>query len=162
MAFTPTLPPSGIKERLEDALRSAEIEDKDSVRAATLRLVRCAVRDRDVSARTRGDCAGCPEEAVRDVLETMAAQREISAREYDEAGRVEDAMREREELAVIQDFLPQPLTGAALEAAVAKVVEDLEATKLKDVGRCMSELKSRFPGRIDTGAAGKAVKKALG
>lgn len=162
MAYTAQIEEPGFKARLEEALEAAEAQDVDGIRAATLRLVQCAVRDRDVSARSRGDCEGCPDEAVRQVLATMAAQREVSAREYDEAGRIEDAEREREELAVIEEFLPQPLTGDALETAVNAVVEDLEASKLKDIGRCMSALKTRYPGQIETGSAGKAVRRALG
>lgn len=162
MAYTSQLEEPGFKARLKAALETAEAQDSDGVRAATLRLVQCAVRDRDVSARSRGECEGCPEAAVRQVLQTMAAQREVSAREYDEAGRIEDAEREREELAIIEEFLPRPLMGEALEAAVRGVVEDLDASKLKDVARCMSALKQRYPGRIDTGAAGKAVRQALG
>lgn len=131
------------------------------VRAATLRLIRCAVRDRDASARTRGDCDGCQDTVVRNVLTTMAEQRRISSREYEEAGRIEDAERERAELAVIEEFLPKPLGGEALEAAVRDVVDDLEASTLKDLGKCMSTLKARYPGVIDSRAAGKAVRRAL-
>ena len=63
---------------------------------------------------------------------------------------------------MLEAFLPRPLDGDALEDAVEQVVEDLEARKLKDMGRCMAELQSRYPGRIDTGSAGKAVRRALG
>ena len=151
-----------LRTRLETALREAESEAPDGVRASTLRLVACAVRDRDVSARRRGECEGCPDAGVREVLMTMAEQRRISAREFDESGRIADAEREREELAVIEEFLPQLLKGEALEVAVQDVVEDLEATTLKDLGRCMSTLKARYPGRIDSQKAGKAVREALG
>ena len=144
------------------ALQSAEQDDPQGIRARTLRLVKCAMRDRDVTARTQGQCEGCEDNEVRDLLETMVAQREVSAREYDESGRISDAEREREEIEIIQAFLPRPLEGEALDAAVEKVVEDLEASKLKDMGRCMAELQSRYPGRIDTGSAGKAVRRALG
>ena len=120
------------------------------------------MRDRDVTARTQGQCEGCEDTEVRKLLETMVAQREVSAREYDESGRISDAEREREEIAVLEAFLPRPLDGDALEDAVEQVVEDLEARKLKDMGRCMAELQSRYPGRIDTGSAGKAVRRALG
>lgn len=161
MAFTSESEPAGYKDRLKSALAEAEAEDRDSVRAATLRLILCAVRDRDASARSKGECDGCPEAAVKQVLELMAAQREISAREYDDSGRITDAEREREELAVIKEFLPKPLSGEALEEAVDRIVAELEASKLTDVGRCMSALKARYPGRIDSGAAGKAVREAL-
>lgn len=151
-----------IRDRLVAALHSAEQDDPQGVRARTLRLVKCAMRDRDVTARTQGQCEGCEDTEVRKLLETMVAQREISAREYDESGRISDAEREREEIEVLEAFLPRPLDGNALDTAVDQVVTDLEAHKLKDMGRCMAELQNRYPGRIDTGTAGKAVRRALG
>lgn len=151
-----------LKSQLAAALSAAESSDSNSVEAQTLRLIQCAVQDRDVTARGRGNCDGCPEAAVRDVLKTMVEQREQTAREYDESGRLEEAEREREEIEVIKHFLPPPLEGDDLEAAVASVIEDLEATKLKDMRRCMTELKARYPDRLVNGAASKAVKKALG
>ena len=150
-----------LKARIVQALKSETANGASDVELATLRLIDCAVRDRDVCARGRGVGEGCPDADVRTVLETMVAQREVSAREHDAAGRIEDAIREREEIEVIQKFLPVPLSGKKLEAAVGEIVEDLGASKLKDVGRCMSALKERFPGMIDTGSAGKAVREAL-
>lgn len=150
-----------LRQRLIAARDEAEAVDPDGVEAATLRLILCAVGDRDVTARKRGECAGCPELAMQDLLVTMARQRKLSARDYDEAGRIEEAERERAELAVIETFLPKKLTGDILELAVQEVVDDLEASKLKDMGRCMAELKARYPGRIETGSAGKAVREAL-
>lgn len=159
---------STLKTRIAEALSAAEslvasgkASPSEATRAATLRLITCAVRDRDASARTRGDCDGCPEASVRDVLETMAAQRRVSSREFDEAGRIEDAEREREELRVIEEFLPKPLAEEELDLAVRDVVEELEASTLKDLGKCMSTLKARYPGKIDSRAAGKAVRRAL-
>jgi hypothetical protein len=150
-----------LKTRIVQALKSETENGASDVELATLRLIECAVRDRDVCARGRGVGEGCPDADVRSVLETMVAQREVSAREHDAAGRIEDAIREREEIEVIQKFLPVPLSGRKLEAAVGEIVADLGASKLKDVGRCMSALKERFPGMIDSGSAGKAVREAL-
>jgi len=152
---------SSLRERIDSALAEAEHDNPDGVRAQTLRLLTCAIRDRDVSARTRGECSGCPEEALREVIETMADQLRLSASEYEEAGRIEEAERERDELAVIEAFLPARLDEKALETAVKSVVEDLNASKLKDAGRCMQALKSRFPGQIDPAHAGKLVRNTL-
>ncbi len=151
-----------IRQRLNRALVDAERVDPNDVRSQTLRLVICAVADRDVTARARGACSGCEESEIQTLLETMVAQREISANEYDDAGRIADAERERDEIEVIDVFLPKLLAGEALETAVQAVVTDLEASKLKDVGRCMTALRERFPGRIECGPAGKAVRAALG
>jgi uncharacterized protein YqeY len=161
MGQTDVSPATTIRDRLVAALQTAESDDAEGVRARTLRLVKCAMRDRDVMARGQGNCAGCEDTEVRKLLEVMVAQREISAREYDESGRISDAEREREEMEILQSFLPRPLAGDALEDAVEVVIEDLDATKLKDMGRCMAELQTRYPGRIETGTAGKAVRRAL-
>lgn len=150
-----------LRTRLKRARTDAETTDHDGVEAATLRLILCAVDDRDVTARQRGECSGCDETTVRELLGMMATQRQVSAREYDEAGRIEEAERERAELAIIQSFLPQKLSGAALEAAVAEIVEEVEAHRLKDVGRCMDALKARYPGQIDSASAGKIVRAVL-
>jgi len=157
-----------LKSRLEMALEAAEARAAlpdasadDKTRAATLRLISCAVRDRDASARHKGDCDGCPDTAVREVLETMAAQRRTSSREFDEIGRIEDAERERDELAVIEEFLPRPLDEEELESAVRDVVDELDASTLKDLGKCMSTLKARYPGKINSRTAGKVVRRAL-
>ncbi len=150
-----------LRVRLESALEAANEDDRDSIESATLRLILCAVDDRDVTARERGECGGCPEKVMQDLLQTMASQRKSSAREYDEAGRIEEAERERTELAVIETFLPETLSGAPLQEAVSDVIEELEATKLKDMGRCMQMLKERYPDRIDTASASKAIREAL-
>ncbi|MEM1150040.1 MAG: GatB/YqeY domain-containing protein [Pseudomonadota bacterium] len=159
---------SSLKTRIAEALSAAEARvesgeasPSEATRAATLRLITCAIRDRDASARTRGDCDGCPEASVRDVLDTMAAQRRVSSKEFEEAGRIEDAERERDELEVIEEFLPKPLANDELDVAVKTVVEELEASTLKDLGKCMSTLKARYPGKIDSRAAGMAVRRAL-
>lgn len=150
-----------LKARIAQALKDESDETTNDVRLATLRLIDCAVRDRDVSTRGRGDGDTCPEADIRDVLEIMISQRVESAAEHEEEGRIEEAMREREEIEVIKQFLPKPLLGDELAKAVRAIVEELGATKLKDLGRCMSALKERYPGLIQSGPAGRAVREAL-
>ena len=151
-----------LRNRIDAALSQAESEQPCGVEAQTLRLIKCAMDDRDVIARKRGECSGCDNEVIEDLLETMAEQREKSIKQYDDAGRIADAEREREELEVILSFLPEPLSGDALQSAAAAVVTELQARKLKDVGRCMTALRKRFPGRIECGPASKAVRAAIG
>lgn len=151
----------GLRARILQALKDDSAAAGDECRRATLRLIECAIRDRDVCARGRGQGAGCPDEDVRTVLETLVAQREESAREHDDEGRIEDAIREREEIDIIRSFLPKPLSGKALEIAVKQVVEDLGAKKLADLGRAVMALKERYPGLIEPVSAGKAVRAVL-
>ncbi len=147
---------------LEADLSRAETDDSDSVEAATLRLAMCAVHDRDADARAHDQCEGCDDSVIRDVLSLMVRQREDSADRYENAGRIEMADREREELEILQRYLPKPIEGKELEEVVQGVIGDLDARSLKDLGRCMTELKSRFPDQLDSCEAGRKVRAALG
>ncbi len=151
-----------LRDRINAALLQAENDSPNGVEAQTLRLIKCAMDDRDVIARSRGECSGCDNEVIVELLETMVTQREQSIQNYDDAGRIVDAEREREELDIINAFLPRPLAGDALSSAAAKVVDELKARKLKDVGRCMTALRARYPGQIECGPASKAVRAAIG
>lgn len=151
-----------LRDRINAALLKAENDAPNGVEAQTLRLIKCAMDDRDVIARSRGECSGCDNEVIVELLEIMVEQREKSIQNYDDSGRIVDAEREREELEIINAFLPRPLAGEALDSAAVKVVDELQARKLKDVGRCMSALRERYPGQIECGPASKAVRAAIG
>lgn len=153
---------SSLRNRIELGLSIAESSDPNGVEAQTLRLIRCALEDRDVVARSRGECGGCESDVIVELLETMARQREKSIERFDDAGRIADAEREREELEVINSFLPKPLSGDALNVAAETIVRELQARKLKDVGRCMNALREKYPGQIECGPASKAVRAAIG
>ena len=132
-----------LRERISAELTAATKARAD-VRLSTLRLIQCAVRDRDIAARASDRTSGCDE-----------------TKTYDEAGRPELAEREREEIAVIREFMPEPLTAGELAAAVREVVDELGATGLKDMGRCMETLKARYAGRFTVSEAAAAVKALL-
>lgn len=151
----------GLKARILQALKDESARTESETRLHTLRLIECAIRDRDVCARGRGEGEGCPDADVQRVLQIMVAQREEAASEHEEEGRLEDAIRDREEVDIIKAFLPKPLSGRALDIAVKQVVDDLGASKLKDLGRCVTTLKERYPGQIEAASAGKAVRTAL-
>lgn len=151
-----------LRNRINTALSSAEAENANSVESQTLRLIKCAMDDRDVIARGRGECSGCDNEVILELLETMVVQRERAIKQFDDNGRIAEAEREREEIEIIAEFLPKPLIGEALESAAAAVVTQLQASKLKDVGRCMTVLREKYPGQIECGPASKAVRAAIG
>ncbi len=148
-----------LRARIADCLERA-VAQGDDVKVATLRLLTCAVRDRDRGAHAR-DLSGCPDAEVMTVLHTMIRQREASIRDYEDAGRADLAEQERAELEALRCVMPPPLPDDEVRNAAARVVADLHASGLKDIGRCVTELKSRFPGRVDAAAAGAAVKNLL-
>lgn len=150
-----------LSERLSLALKTAMKERADKTRIGTLRLINAALKDRDIAARAEDRCCGLPDDEVLAVLTKMVKQREEAAQTYEEAGRIELAEQERAELEVIREFLPRQLSESEIETAVEEVIDELDAEGLKDMGKCMGALKSKYAGSMDFGCAGAKVKKAL-
>ena len=118
------------------------MRDKAAQRLSTLRLINAAIKDKDIAARAGGsDNEGVPEGEVLAILGKMSKQRIESARAYEEGGRLDLADREREEIAVIEEFLPQQLDAKQTDAAVAEAIAEIGATSIRDMGKVMGLLK---------------------
>jgi len=148
-----------MRDQLNDALKEA-MKAQDKRRISTLRLINAAIKDRDIASRGSGK-DGLSEDEVLQILTKMVKQREESAKTYEEASRLDLAQQEREEIAIIKDFLPKQLDETETEEAVNAVVAELGVSGLKDMGRTMSALKERYPGKMDFGLASKMVKTLL-
>ena len=137
------------------------MKEKQTRRVATLRLVNAAIKDRDIALRGKGKDIADDEE-ILDILTKMVKQREESSRMYREAGRNELEAQELEEMEIIREFLPQQLSPAEAEAAVDKAISEAQADSLRDMGKVMGILKSRYRGQLDMGVVGPMVKSRLG
>ena len=148
---------------LRDDIKAATITamkagDKD--RTAALRLIGAKIKDRDIELRTSTKEVN-DDDLVVDVLQKMAKQRRESIQMYEDGGRQELADKEKAELAVIEEYLPQQMDEAATIAAIEAVKADLGAEGPKDMGRVMAELKSRHGALLDMSKASGLVKAAL-
>lgn len=141
---------------LKDAMRN-----RDQVRLATLRLIQAAVKDRDIAARAEDRCAGCGQDEILALLQKLVKQREESAETYEQAGRLDLAERERREAEIVREYLPEPMGENEIADAAREVVDELDASGLKDMGKCMGALKERYTGRMDFSQAGKEIKSLL-
>ncbi|MCY4393602.1 MAG: GatB/YqeY domain-containing protein [Rhodospirillaceae bacterium] len=145
-----------IKAELKEAMKARERR-----KTATLRLISAALKDRDIAARTKGVPDGIDEMQILGMLQTMVKQRRESIDHYEQGGRLELAEQEREEIEIINDFLPPRLDEDAIEAAVGSVIDELGAASVKDMGRTMAELRQRYAGQMDFGKASALVKSRL-
>lgn len=150
-----------IRKRLTRELSEA-MKAKDQTRLCTIRLINAAIKDRDIAARSEDNIEGVGEAEIREILAKMIKQRKDSAQIYDEAGRIELAEQERREIEIIQGFLPKPLSDQDVEKAIHDAINETGASSIRDMGRIMGVLKSRYAGQIDFGKAGQRVKAALG
>ncbi|PLW79110.1 GatB/YqeY domain-containing protein [Cohaesibacter celericrescens] len=148
-----------MREQITENLTQA-IKAQDKRRMATLRLVSAAIKDRDVEARGNGKERVSDDELL-EILAKMVKQRNESIKVYEEAGRLELAEQEREEKAIINEFLPQQMAEDEVSATCAKAIAELEAEGLRDMGKVMSHLKSTYPGQMDFGKASCVVKSLL-
>lgn len=153
-----------LRERIGDALKGA-MRDKDAPRLSTLRLINAAIKDRDIAKRSEGgDGAdtGVGEGDILQILGKMVKQRQESARAYEEGGRLELAENERGEIAIIEEFLPKQLDEAETEAAIDAAIAETGASSIRDMGKVIGALKSRYTGQMDFGRVGPLVKARLG
>ena len=133
----------------------------DKRRTATLRAVNAAIKDKDIEARGLGK-GPLADADVLALLQKMVKQREESLGIYEKAGREDLAVVEREEIAILGEFLPKGLSDAEIDTAIKAAIEKTGASGGKDMGKVIASLKADYPGRIDFGKASGKVKAALG
>ena len=150
-----------LRERLNEALRTA-VEADDRCTMAIVRLIQVALKERDQKARAEGHAEGLSDAELMNMLEAMVAQRCESIRRYEASGQLEMVEREAREIEVIKRFLPPKLDEQACAEAVRAVIVDVGAQTLKDTGKVMSELKNRYPGRMDFAKARRLICQRLG
>lgn len=150
-----------LREKLQTALKEA-MKAKEADRLSTLRLINAAIKDRDIASRGEGGPEAVPDDAILAIMGKMVKQRQESARIYEEGGRLELAEKELAEIKVIEDFLPRQLSAEEVEAAIKSAIADSGATSIRDMGKVMAVLKSKYTGQMDFGAVGPKVKDLLG
>jgi uncharacterized protein len=149
-----------LRQKLNDAMKEA-LKAKDAKRLATLRLVLAALKDRDIAARTETSRDLLPDDEILSLLAKMIKQREESAVAFDAGKRPELAAGEREEIAIIRSFMPAQMDEAGVKAAADRVIAELGATSIKDMGKVMGAMKERYAGQMDFGRASALVKDKL-
>ena len=149
-----------LRTRITDALKKA-MKDKEADRLSTLRLISAAIKDKDIAERAHGNDEGVGEAEVLAILGKMAKQRIESARAYEEASRLDLAEREREEIEVIEEFLPRQLGEDEVAKAVEEAIATHGATSIRDMGKVIGALKGQYTGQMDFGAVGPMVKDRL-
>ena len=141
-----------IAEDMKSAMRA-----KDAPRLAAIRLLLAATKQREVDERIE-----LSDDQVIAVIEKMLKQRRDSISQYESAARQDLADVEKFEVAVLQGYLPQPLTESETEAMVAAAIDSSGAAGVKDMGKVMAILKPQMAGRADMGKVSALIKTKLG
>ena len=144
-----------LTDRIKDEMKAA-MKSGDKARLGVIRLIISAIKQVEVDERITLD-----DEATLKVLDKMLKQCRESVRQFADAGRDDLVAVEEAEILVIQDFLPQPLTDAEIDAMIQQAIADSGAQSVKDMGKVMGLLKSPMQGRADMANVGAKIKAAL-
>ena len=150
-----------LRTQFTDTLKTA-MKARDERTLSTVRMIIAALKTKDIDARAKGNMDGIPDEEILSLLQTMVKQRRESIALYQQGNRQDLVDKEQAEIVVIERWLPQAMDEAEAAAAIATVIQDLGAAGMKDMGRVMAELKSRYAGRMDFSKVSAAVKAQLG
>jgi uncharacterized protein YqeY len=151
---------SALKDRLRADLTTA-IKARDELRSSTLRMVLTAITNAEVAGKEARELT---DEDVLGVLTSEGKKRREAAEAFEDAGRTEQAAKERAEFEVLSDYLPEQLTAEEISALVTEAVESTgaRAEGLRALGKVMGVLQPKVKGRADGGAVAAEVRKQLG
>lgn len=146
---------SAIKDRILEDMKSAmRAQEKD--RLGTIRLILAALKQREVDERIV-----LSDEQVLATLNKMIKQRRDSITQFEAGNRADLAKKEKEEVDIIQQYLPAQLSEAEIEQAVIAAIAESGAASAKDMGKVMGVLKPKLQGQADMTVVSAKVKEKL-
>ena len=148
-----------LRDDLQKALEEAMLA-KDTVTTGAVRMIIAGQKEKDVEARGKGQEKATDAELMS-MMQTMIKQRNDSIKMFIDGGRAELADKEKAEIAVIERFLPKQMSEAEMETAVKAVIAEVSAASMKDMGKVMGALKTKYAGQMDMGRANSVIKSLL-
>ena len=146
---------SSLKDQITDSTKNA-MKAREKSRVAVLRLVTAQIKQVEIDERRE-----LSNEDIESVLTKMIKQRRDSIEQFDKADRVDLSEKEKYEITIIEEFLPEQITEKELDDLLNTIIEEENVTSLKDMGRAMSVLKAKYASRIDMGLASGLIKSKL-
>lgn len=143
---------------LNDLKQAMKAKEQDRLRV--LRSLKAAILEREISERKGGE-ATLSDEQVVEVLMKAAKQRKESIQQYEDGGRDDLAASEKQELEIIESYLPEMMSEEEVRQAAQKKIEQLGASSMSDMGKVMGALMQELKGKAEGGVVSKVVKEEL-
>ena len=137
------------------------IKNKEQDKTNTLRLIKSAIKDKDISTRTNENKEGISDQEILAVLLSLIKQRKDSIEQFQKANRDDLIKNEQNEIEVIKDYLPQLKSEEETEKIVNEIIKNSDLKNIKDMGKLMSIIKNDYAGEVDMGLVGKIAKSKL-
>ena len=149
-----------LREDLQNSLKEA-MKQRDTKTVNAVRLIIAGQKEKDVEARGKGKEKADDTELLA-MMQTMIKQRNESIRIYTESNRADLAAKEQDEIDVISRFLPKQMSAQEVTEAIKEAISATGAAGIKDMGKVMGMLKTKYTGQMDFGAASAIIKQLLG
>ena len=146
----------GLKEQLNEDMKQA-MRAKDKNRLSAIRMVRGAVRDKEINSKVELD-----DDGVLEVIASQIKKRKDALEQLRKSNRDDLVEAEMEQINILQDFLPAQLSMEEIEAAVTGAIEELGATSMRDMGKVMGKLVPQLRGTADNSVISQMVRQKLG
>ena len=137
------------------------IKNKDQQKVDTLRLIRSAIKDKDISTRTSENKEGINDAEILSLLINLIKQRKDSIEQFQKAKRDDLIKNEQSEIEIINEYLPQQKTQEETEKIINEIITTNNLESIKDMGKLMSIIKNDYSGEVDMGLVGKIAKSKL-
>ena len=149
-----------IRENISKLLKEAMI-NKDITLTNTLRLIVAAVKDKDISARSKSNSEGINETEIISLLQNMIKQRNSSIEMYIQGKRDDLVKIEENEIKIISNFLPEQLSENEINDIITNSIRSSGAKSIKDMGKVINLIKDEYNGKMDFGVVSKIIKAKL-
>ena len=149
----------GLKEQIGEDIKTA-MKAKDKIRLQTVRGIKKAILEKEVELRPKGQDSLTPEQEI-ELLSQQAKQRRDSIEQFTNAGRDDLADKEKQELAIIETYLPEQVSDAEIESIVDRLIADSGASTMKDLGKVMGPAMKELKGKADGKKIQELVKSKL-
>ncbi|MCC0177559.1 GatB/YqeY domain-containing protein [Waterburya agarophytonicola K14] len=148
-----------LKEQIGEDIKTA-MKAKDKIRLQTVRGIKKAILDKEVELRPKGQDSLTPEQEI-ELLSQQAKQRRDSIEQFTNAGRDDLADKEKQELAIIETYLPEQVSDSEVESIIDQIIADSGASSLKDLGKVMGPAMKQLKGKADGKKIQELVKNKL-
>ena len=142
-----------IEEKYKNAIKTKNIKEIN-----TLRLIKSAIKDKDIESRTKNKEEGVSEPEIMSLLQHLIKQRNDSIESFKSASRDDLIDIEQSEINIISEFLPKQKDQKETELLIDKIINDKNYETIKDMGKLMGDLKTNYSGSLDMALAGKIAK----
>ena len=145
----------GLEERLVEEMKEA-MRSNDKTRLSTIRMIRSAVKNKEIEVRNRLD-----DDAVAKVIQGMVRRGEESIAQFQAGGRVDLVEKEKKEIEILKSFLPQAMTQEEIQKVIDQSIEETQASSMKDLGKVMKVIMPKLGGKVDGKLVNQLVKERL-